>query len=203
MMYSGGYTITKKKKTDWNQMLIPSAIILILGSVFIALFLLVPVQEILYKPEGYWVFEPPKVAYGAFIASLLLIAALLIIYAILISKEKNGKLTKVIMSLAFAAAIAIGILSFGQYHYVDKEGIHFNPLFGFQERHYAWSDIEGVKERFKVKRGVMTSGQMEFTFKDGEEYTILINENVRKAKIAMLFELKKQDIVVERIVPEE
>jgi hypothetical protein len=39
-------------------------------------------------------------------------------------------------------------------------------------------------------------GGLHFTFANEETYTFLLNENVRKAKIAMYFELEKQGIEV-------
>ncbi|MFE8702161.1 hypothetical protein ACFYKX_16300 [Cytobacillus sp. FJAT-54145] len=201
-MISQGYTVSKKTKTDWHQMLIPAAFILILGSTFISLFFIVPVQSVLYHPEGDWFFEPPKIVYYTSIASQVLIGIIMIIYALLLGKGKNSSLIKMIVSLSILVSFIVGLLCFDYYHYATKEGIHVNPLFSLDEKLYAWNDIEHVKETFRVKNGVMSSGTLIFTFKGGEQYTLMLNNNVLKAKRAMIFEVENRGIEIERDIPE-
>ncbi len=44
----------------------------------------------------------------------------------------------------------------------------------------------------------MSSGTLTLTFSNDKSYTLLLNENVRKAKMAMYYELEKQGIEVKR-----
>jgi hypothetical protein len=195
-MFSGGYTVTKKKKTDVSQMLVPIAIILILGSIFIALFFLAPIQFLLYKPQGEWFFEPPKSAYYSFIGSILLVATMLIVTAIAIYKEKLTKGLKRFIAIGYFLSFMIFILSINQYHYANQSGIIINRFLSFEEEKYTWEDITFAEEQTIVKNGIMSSGRLILTFANEETYTFLLNENVRKAKISMYYELEKQGIEV-------
>lgn len=197
-MISGGYTVTKKKKTDASQMLVPIAIILILGSIFIALFFLAPIQFLLYKPSGEWFFEPPKRAYYSFIGSILLVAALLIITAIAIYKEKMTKGMKGFIAFGYVLSVVIFVLSINQYHYANQSGIVINRFFSFKEEIYTWKDVTSAEEQAVMKNGNMSSGSLTLTFSNDQRYTFMLNENVRKAKIAMYYELDKQGIEVKR-----
>ena len=197
-MISSGYTVTKKKKTDFTQMLVPIAIILILGSIFIALFFLAPIQFLLYKPSGEWFFEPPKNAYYAFIGGILLVAAMLIGTAIAIYKDKMTKGIKSWISLGYIVSMLIFVLSLNQYHYANETGIVINRFLSFEDEKYIWEDIISAEEQAIVKNGIMSSGTLILTFSNDKRYTLLLNENVRKAKIAMYYELEKQGIEVKR-----
>lgn len=191
-MISGGYTITKKKKTDFVQKLVPTAIILILSSVFLPIFFLGPIQELIYSPKGYWLYEPPKTAYITFIIGVLLIAVTLIMYAWLNSKEISRKALNSVCGMVIVTAIGLILLTFNQYHYVDKSGFHINPLLGFKEVHYSFDDIVEARQTVKVKNGVMSGDELILTFKDGEKYSLLLNQNVRDARVAIFYELEKE-----------
>lgn len=198
-MFSSGYTVTKKKKTDVHQMLVPIAIILILSSIFIPLFFLAPIQFLLYKPSGEWFFEPPKNAYYSFIGSILLVATMLIVTAIAIHKEKMTKGMKGFIALGYFLSIVIFVLSINQYHYANQSGIFINRFLSFEEEIYSWGDITSAEEQAIVKNGIMSSGSLTLTFANEKTYTFLLNENVRKAKVAMYYELEKQGVEVKRI----
>lgn len=197
-MISGSYTVTKKKKTEISQMLVPTAIILILGSVFIALFLLAPMQSLLYDPKGDWFFEPPKTAYYAFIGAILIVALLLITTAVFLYKESLTILVKMILTIGYVLSFIVLLLSINQYHYVSQSGIVINRFLSINEEEYTWNDIKSAEEVFHSKNGIMSSGEIKFTFSNGKSYSFLLNENVRKAKIAMYFELEKSGIEVKR-----
>lgn len=197
-MISSGYTVTKKKKTDYTQMLVPIAIILILGSIFIALFFLAPIQFLLYKPSGEWFFEPPKNAYYAFIGGILLVAAMLIGTAIVIYKDKMTKGMKGFITVGYLLSVLIFVLSLNQYHYANQSGIVINRFLSFEDEKYTWADITYAEEQAIVKNGIMSSGTLTLTFANDKSYTFLLNENVRKVKIAMYYELEKQGIEVKR-----
>ncbi|WP_066047703.1 hypothetical protein [Robertmurraya korlensis] len=197
-MISSGYTVTKKKKTDFTQMLVPVAIILILGSIFIALFFLAPIQFLLYQPNGEWFFEPPKMAYYAFIAAILLVATMLIVTAIAIYKDKMTRGIKGFITLGYVLSVMIFLLSLNQYHSANQSGIVINRFFSFQDEKYIWEDITSAEEQSIVKNGIMSSGKLTLTFSNNKSYSFLLNENVRKAKLAIYYELEKQGIEVKR-----
>lgn len=193
-----GYTITKNKKTDINQILLSIAFVLILSAIFVPLFFLIPIQGILFMPKGYWVFEPSLSAYITFISGILAISVLLIIKVWLAYRGDNGKKSRILITTGIVVALVFILLSFNRYHYIDKNGIHINPLLSVQEIHYSWDDVEAVTQTVKVSGGVMRHDKLIFTFENGDEYAMLLNENARRGLSAMLFELRKRGIEMDR-----
>ncbi|UOE54143.1 hypothetical protein [Cytobacillus oceanisediminis] len=193
-MNTSGYTITKKQKTDINQILVTTAIILILSAIFIPIFLLSPFQAQFYKPEGTWVFEAPKSAYLTFSIALAAMGVFIIAGVWLQSAEKIGRIGKVIVGAGLLFSLATVILSFDYYHYIDKKGVHFNTLFSLQEKHYEWSEIQQARQTVINKMGVMSDDELIFTFKDGTTYAYPLNDNIRKARIAAYYELEEHGV---------
>ncbi|MGA5691368.1 hypothetical protein [Cytobacillus pseudoceanisediminis] len=193
-MNTSGYTISKKQRTDIKPILVTIAIIMILSAIFIPIFLLTPFQEQFYKPEGTWVFEAPKSAYITFSTALAAAAVFIIAGVWLHSADKLGKLGKIIIGCGFLFSLATVILSFDYYHYIDKNGVHFNTLFSLQEKHYHWSDIKQARQTVKNEMGVMSDDKLIFTFKDGTNYEYLMNDNIRKARSETNFELEEHGV---------
>ncbi|PWW30278.1 hypothetical protein DFO73_103160 [Cytobacillus oceanisediminis] len=193
-MNTSGYTITKKQKTDINQILVTTAIILILSAIFVPIFLLTPFQTYMYRPAGTWVFEAPKSAYLTFSFALVAIAIFMIAGVWLHSAEKFGKLGKTIIGIGLFSSLATLILSFDYYHYIDETGVHYNQLFSLEERHYEWSEIKQARQTVKNEMGIMSDDKLIFTFKDGTTYSYLLNDNIRKARNATYFELEEHGV---------
>ncbi|MBT2690093.1 hypothetical protein J7I93_18150 [Bacillus sp. ISL-47] len=193
-MNTSGYTITKKQKTDMNQILVTTAIILILSAIFVPIFLLSPFQAQFYRVTGTWVFEAPKSAYLTFSFALVAVGVFMIAGVWLHSAEKFGKLGKMIVGIGFTASLATLILSFDYYHYIDKNGVHFNPLFSLEEKHYTWTEIKQARQTVKNEMGIMSDDKLIFTFNDGTSYSYLLNDNIRKARIATYFELEEHGV---------
>ncbi|KON87303.1 hypothetical protein AF332_11030 [Sporosarcina globispora] len=193
-MNTSGYTITKKQKTDINQILVTTAIILILSAIFIPVFLLSPFQAQFYKPEGTWIFEAPKSAYLTFSIALAAIGIFIIAGVWLHSAEKLGAIGKALVGAGFLFSLATAILSFDYYHYIDKKGVHFNTLFSLQEKHYEWSEIKQARQSVINKMGIMSDDELIFTFQDGTTYAYPLNDNIRKARIATYYELEEHGV---------
>ncbi|GLB57917.1 hypothetical protein [Cytobacillus sp. NCCP-133] len=193
-MNTTGYTISKKQKTDISQILVTTAIILILSAIFIPIFLLSPFQAQFYKPEGTWVFEAPKAAYLTFSIALAAVAVFMITGVWLHSAGKFGMFAKVIIGAGFLSSLATVILSFDYYHYIDKNGVYFNLLFSLEEKHYEWSEIKQARQTVKNEMGIMSDDKLIFTIKDGTSYAYLLNVNVRRARIATYFELEENGV---------
>lgn len=193
-MNASGYTITKKQKTEINQIVVTTAIIMILSAIFIPIFLLSPFQAQFYRPAGTWVFEAPKAAYLTFSFALAAVAVFMIAGVWLQSDGKFGKLAKIMIGAGFLSSLATVILSFDYYHYIDKSGVHFNPLFSLEEKHYEWSEIKQARQTVKNEMGIMSDDKLIFTFKDGTSYSYLMNANIRMARIATYFELEEHGV---------
>lgn len=184
-----GYTITKKQRTDFNHILFSTGLILIFSAIFSPLFILIPLQDLLFKPSGHWFFAPPLMAHTVFILSLLSISIAIFFKLWLDSIEKfNGKRKLAVLSFV-VISIVFMLLAINQYRYVDGNGIHVNSLFSLTEKHYQWSDIEKVDQL--VDGGKVTFA---FVFKNGEEYSMLLNEDERKSWKNILFEIEEQGI---------
>ncbi|UII54562.1 hypothetical protein LS684_12885 [Cytobacillus spongiae] len=193
-MISNGYTITKKAKTDFNHILITSGIVLILSSIFIPLFLLVPIQQLLFHPEGYWLYEPTRTAYIVFISSLSGLSIMCFVSAWLSNRGGSPLLIKSLMGFSLLVSLTFILLSVNQYHYVDQKGIHINPLFSFEEKHYSWSDVKDAKQTQSTKMGVSKDKNIHFEFQNGDEYNMVLNSNVLKARVAIIYELRENGI---------
>ncbi|WP_026581138.1 hypothetical protein [Bacillus sp. J33] len=193
-MNTSGYTITKKQKTDIKQILVTTAIILILSAIFIPIFLLPLFQAQFCRPAGTWVFEAPKAAYVTFSAALAAVAVFMVAGVWFHSAEKFGKLGKIIVGAGCLVSFATVILSFDYYHYIDKSGVHFDPLFSLKEKHYEWSEIKKARQTVKNDKGIISDDKLIFTFSDGTSYAYLFNDNVRKARMATYFELEEHGV---------
>lgn len=193
-MNTSGYTITKKQKTDITQILVTTGIILILSAIFIPIFLLSPFQAQFYRPEGTWVFEAPKSAYLTFSIGLAAVGVFIILGVWMKSAEKFGWFGKVFVGAGFLISLLMAILSFDYYHYIDKNGVHFNTLLSLQEKHYEWLEIQQARQTVINKMGVMSDDELIFTFSDGTAYSFQLNDNIRKARIATYYELEEQGV---------
>ncbi|MGA5691180.1 hypothetical protein [Cytobacillus pseudoceanisediminis] len=193
-MNTSGYTITKKQRTESKQILVTTAIILILSAIFIPIFLLSPFQAQFYRPEGTWVFEAPKAAYVTFSIALASMGIFILAGVWLHSAEKFGRIAKFITGAVFLFSLSTVILSFDYYHYIDKNGVHFNTLFSLKEKHYNWPEIKHARQTVINKMGVMSDDELIFTFKDGTTYAYPLNNNVRNARIATYYELEEHGV---------
>ncbi|MFD2445789.1 hypothetical protein ACFSO7_17665 [Bacillus sp. CGMCC 1.16607] len=193
-----GYTVTKKRKgTDFNHILFSIALILLFASFLSPLFVLMPVQDVLYTPTDHWFFSPPRTAFVVLILSIVILAVLIFIKVWLDSNELfKGKFKLAIYIMGIISLIFI-FLAINQYRYVNGDGIHINPLFGFSEKHYAWSDIEKAQQT--VDGGKVT---FDFVFKNGDTYSMLLNEDERKSWKLLLFTIEEQGLKVKYIQKE-
>lgn len=202
-MLSSGYTVTKKRKMEKGEILVSAAFILILSSFFIGLFFLGSIQEALYEPTGYWFFEPIRWAYYTFMGSIIMIGVFLLILAWLFAKGKNGKLSKLVVPTGITLSIIVMILCVDCYNYANKEGITLNRFWGLGETSYAWDDVETITQKVKINVGVMTDDSLIFKFKDGTSHRLILNNEVIKSRVAILFEMEKRGIEIIREIPEE
>jgi hypothetical protein len=201
---STGYTITKKRKTEKSQIFVSLAIILILSSFFVPIFILIPLQEILFSPSGEWFFEPLRAAYGVFIAGLLLIAAICITAAVLLSKQRMTTGVKGLLAVSAVIGVLFILLSTDGYHYADQNGITIDPIFSLKEKTYTWDEVAAAEQTAKLSGGIATDDKFIVTFKDGKKYSMVLNNNVVKARVAMQYVLKEKGIeVVKKDPPAE
>jgi hypothetical protein len=201
---STGYTITKKRKTEMSQIFVSCAIILILSSCLVPIFILIPLQEILFSPSGEWFFEPLRSAYVFFIAGLLLLAAVCIAAAVLLSSQKMTAGSKGVLAVSAVIGVMFILLSTDGYHYADQNGITVDPIFSLKEKTHAWDEVAAAEQTAKLSGGIATDDKFIVTFKDGKKYSMVLNNNVVKARVAMQYVLKEKGIeVVKKDPPAE
>ncbi|HYK73933.1 MAG TPA: hypothetical protein VEV44_12555 [Pseudoneobacillus sp.] len=188
-----GYTVTKKKRTDFNHVLLSFAFILIFSAILSPLFIVLPLQEIIYKPTGYWFFGPPRLAFGVFIGGILLLSFVLLGKVWLVSSEKYTKKMKNAFYISVLLSIFMMYLGIDTYRYVDGDAIHVNSLFSFSEKKYNWTDIETATETVNRTKVIF-----DFTFKNGDKYHILLNEFERKSWSLINFEIEEAGVKLKR-----
>ncbi|MCA1042299.1 hypothetical protein LCM00_22660 [Bacillus infantis] len=196
---SSSYTITKKKKRDKNQYILGISFVLLLGSFFIPLVVLLPLQQALYHPFGYWFLEPPRSAYFIFTGSLILLSLSLLM---MISGLAKNKLAKGLIAAGIFVSILLSVLSVDHYHYMNGNGIYINPFFGFGEKEFLWADVKEAKQIAVEEKNGLKDKNLTFVFKDGEQYSFLITETVRKAYPIFNVKLQEKGIQVTREFPE-
>lgn len=190
-----GYTVTtKKKRTDFNHVLLSIAFILIFSSILSPFFIVLPIQELLFKPDGFWFFGPPRMAFGIFIGAILFLAFVILIKVWLASNDKYNSKIKKAYYVAILFSFLIMFLALNQYRYVDGEAIHVNPLFSLSEKKYKWEDVEKATQTINKSKV-----SFDFTFKNGDQYSILFNEYERKSWSLVLFKLEEAGVKVETV----
>ncbi|WP_442594400.1 hypothetical protein [Neobacillus sp. D3-1R] len=193
-MNVSGYTVTKKKRTDFNHILVSIAFILLFASILSPFFIVLPLQEIFYKPEGYWFFGPPRSAFVIFIGAMVFLAVSLLIKVWLASRDTYNSKMKIAFYVAILVSFLTMYLALNDYRYLDGDSINVNPFFSISEEKYYWEDVASAKEN--VKKNKVT---FDFTFKNGDTYTLLFNEHERKSWSLVIFELQEAGADLQRV----
>lgn len=193
----------QRRKSPWNLILIPLAI----GGIGTAWFLLargllnlqhifIPDSAIL---SGYirvgsilmFVFPVfPSIGIGMIMANL--IAWCIPPARKVFEKEAKGikstSFTKanrhlIIFSLILFAAVApMCLLGAMNYFYVAEDGIHLNPIFSLDERHYPWGDIQEIHMRCLAERKNLHLNY-KLRMKDGSKVDLMEEPRLRFASV--------------------
>jgi hypothetical protein len=163
----------KRRKSPWNLILIPFAILGIAGTAFLLAKGLLTFQQLFIPPNAilaHWtrigsilMFAPilfPSFAIGMMIANLIAwcIPRARRTYAKEARGIKGVSFKETVKPLAIASVIIlcavapICLLGALNYFYVTVDGVHINQLFSINERHYGWSDIRRIQTRCLAER---------------------------------------------------
>ncbi len=157
---------TKRKKSPWNWILLPFAIIGIGGTLFLLIKGLLTLQQCLIPNETILLGRTQVGAFLMFIPIAFLSLPLGFMFAnfaawcipparrALDNEAKGTKgasfkesmkvmsIVSVVILIIVTPACFLGVFN---YFYVKPDGIYINPLFSFKEKHYEWSDIVKIE----------------------------------------------------------
>lgn len=158
----------KRRKSSWNWVLLPFAIIGIGGAwfllergVFTIQRYLIPVNAILSgrtRVSGVLMFDLlffPSLVLGFMFANFVTWCIPPARRALEgeakgvkgASFKKAMKLLSIVSTITLLVVAPISLWGAFNYFYVTTDGVHINPLFSFKERHYKWSDIVRIESR--------------------------------------------------------
>ncbi|WP_079508587.1 hypothetical protein [Mesobacillus jeotgali] len=179
-----------------SNIILVSAIILIISSLFMPLVFVYFIQDYLYLSKEKWFYVTPPSAYILFMVGMLWISATLLLY-LFVQWKFDRKAYKWITSLLMLGSIPFFLFSISNYYYLDDNGMHINDSKSFNEiRSYGWKDIKEAREIYVKDSGVTVFDHYKFTAKNGEVFVLPNNSKVSQNKYRILEKLKEFNIPV-------
>ncbi len=173
-------------------------IILFLSSFIAPFILLYPIQELFYRPQEYFLFEPFFKAYIILIVVLVAMALLILANLLVTPQTKKGKYVKRgIMGASLVLAGACLFLSINNYQFINTKGMHINHFFSLQVDVTSWENIARVEQINVKKNGVTVPDKLIFTLHDGSTIEQPFTSKLRKAKQSISSELGKYGLTIE------
>ncbi|MFJ7667442.1 hypothetical protein ACIQXI_10050 [Lysinibacillus sp. NPDC097195] len=188
--------------TETNRKHTQVAIVIVLFiSSFIAPFIvLFPVQELLYRPSEFYLFEPVFKAYIILMAVLIVMAIVLLINLLITPKTKKGRiLQRTMVGTSWLFVLGVLFLCINHYQIIDEKGLHINPFFSLQEDVTSWKEIERVEQVNVQKDGITKPEKLIFTLTDGSTIEQSISTKLTKAKPFINLELSKKGLSIENV----
>lgn len=145
--------------------------ILTTGVLLIMLSFIVPfpailfIQDLLFFSYDHISFIRPSTAFFGFGLGMIWLA--LVLFSFLFTKiycekkEKNYSLTGLHLIL-FLFGFVIFFFSVFNYHYIDEQALHSNPILSISEKNIAWNDVEHVSREVRDDNAQVLS----YTFSD-------------------------------------
>ncbi|QDQ01941.1 hypothetical protein FOH38_16395 [Lysinibacillus fusiformis] len=196
--------MTNKALTNSMQYQIGLMVILLLSSFMAPFILLYPIQELLYRPQEYFLFEPFFQAYIILMAVLIAMAMLLLVNLLVTPQTEKGKYVKRgILGAFLALAGACSFLSINNYQFMDTKGMHMNHFFSLQADVTSWQDIASVEQINVKKNGVTVPDKLIFTLHDGSTIEQPFTSKLRNAKQSIISELGKYGLTIENKFSED
>ncbi|WP_231630188.1 hypothetical protein [Lysinibacillus sp. ZYM-1] len=187
-------------ETNSRQIQIGIIIVLFLSSLIMPIILLYPIQEMLYRPQEFYYFEPYFNAYVIFMAALFVMALILLINFLIIPKtKKNNNIQRGIVTAFFLIALGFITLSFNNYKLMDSEGIHVNQLFSLKADLVGWEEIVKVEQVNREKDGVTKPDRLVFTLQNGSTIEEPLTSKMMEAKNLFAVELNQHGITIENV----
>jgi hypothetical protein len=177
-----------------SQMILVTAIILIISSLFMPLVFVYFIQDYLYLSDDKWFYVAPPSAYVIFMIGMLWIAVTLFLH-LLLKWKFDWKVTKWITLFFMTGCIPFFMFGVSNYYYLDDSGMHFNDHKTFNTiNSYYWEDIKEAKEIFVKSNGVTVADHLSLLTKAGEVVELPYNTKVQNNKFKILEKLQEYDV---------
>jgi len=198
MARRGTIMTTAKVNRKHNQI---AVIIVLFISSFIAPFILLfPIQELLYRPNDYYLFETIFKAYIILMIALIGMAMVLLVNIIIVPKTKKGRnIQRAIVGTSWLIVLLFLFLCINHYQIMDEKGLHTNAFFSVQEDLTSWEEIIKAEQTNVQKDGVTKPDKLIFTLKDGSTIEQSLTAKLAKAKPFINLELSKNGVTIENV----
>jgi amino acid transporter len=190
-------------ENNGKQTQIAIIIILFLSSFTAPFILLFPIQELLYRPHEYYLFETIFKAYIILMFVLIAMAIILLINLLITPTTKKGRnVQRTIVGTSWLLVLAILFLCINHYQIIDEKGLHTNNFFSLQEDSTSWAEIVKVEQTNVQKDGVTKPDKLIFTLNDGTTIEQSLTAKLVIAKAFINYELSKNGITIENVYSE-
>ncbi|MBT2680119.1 hypothetical protein J7E38_13980 [Bacillus sp. ISL-35] len=182
------------KSENTSNIILVSAIILIISSLFMPLVFVYFIQDYLYLTKDKWFYVTPPSAYILFMVGMLWLAVTLLLYLFVQWKFEWGGF-KWLTILLMLGSVPFFMFSISNYYYLNDKGLHFNEASSFNEVvSYGWKDIKEAKEIFVKNKGVTVSDHYLFTTNNGTVIELPNNSKVTYNKQRIMEKLQEFNI---------
>ncbi|TKI61945.1 hypothetical protein FC756_19575 [Lysinibacillus mangiferihumi] len=189
---------TTKVNRKHNQIAV--IIVLFLSSFIAPFILLFPIQELLYRPNDYYLFETTFKAYIILMIALIGMAIVLLVNIIIVPKTKKGRnIQRAIVGTSWLLVLLFLFLCINHYQIMDEKGLHTNAFFSLQEDLTSWEEIIKAEQTNVQKDGVTKPDKLIFTLHDGSTIEQSLTAKLAKAKPFINLELSKNGVTIENV----
>lgn len=189
---------TTKVNRKHNQIAV--IIVLFLSSFIAPFILLFPIQELLYRPNDYYLFETTFKAYIILMIALIGMATVLLVNIIIVPKTKKGRnIQRAIVGTSWLLVLLFLFLCINHYQVMDEKGLHMNAFFSVQEDLTSWEEIIKAEQTNVQKDGVTKPDKLIFTLHDGSTIEQSLTAKLVKAKPFINLELSKNGVTIENV----
>jgi len=187
-------------ETNRKQTQVAIVIVLFISSFIAPFIVLFPVQELLYRPSEFYLFDTVFKAYFILMFTLLGMAIILLINLLIAPKTKKGRtIQRTIVGTSWLLVLASFILCINHYQIIDEKGLHINPFFSLQEDVTSWEEIVKVEQTNVQKDGMTKPDKLIFTLTDGTTIEQSLSAKLTKAKPFINLELSKKGLAIENV----
>lgn len=177
-----------------SNIILVTAIILIISSLFMPLVFVYIIQDYLYLSADKWFYDTPSSAYVIFMIGMLWIAVTLFLY-LFFTWKFEWKGIKWITLLIMLGCVPFFMFGVSNYYYLDDQGMHFNYYKTFNTvNSYFWEDVKEAKEIFVKSNGVTVVDHLNLVTKAGEVIELPYNSKVQNNKFKIMEKLEENNI---------
>ncbi|WP_226087440.1 hypothetical protein [Mesobacillus sp. S13] len=179
-----------------SNLILVSAIIIIISSLFMPLVFVYFIQDYLYLSGDKWFYVTPPSAYILFMFGMLWVAVTLLLHLFLRWKF-DWKGLKWVSLLLILGSIPFFLFGVSNYYYLDDKGMHFNDHKTFNTiDSYYWNDIKEAKEIFVKSNGVTVLDHLTLITKSGEVVELPYNTKVQNNKFKIMEKLQENNVTL-------